>query len=78
MRNVIQGATATFDFKFAANLGCGSYSIAVALHTTDSHIARNYEWRDLAIVFNVTNPDQDLFVGVAWLPPELEFNSHES
>ena len=61
-----------FNFDFVANLGEGSYSIAVALHTLDSHITKNYEWRDLALQFNVINIDKSTFVGVAWLPPTLE------
>lgn len=76
--NVAKGTTDMNNFKFAANLGCGSYSVAVALHTEDSHIARNYEWRDMAMVFTVTNPDKDMFVGVAWLPPELAIRRDES
>ena len=66
------GTRAEFVFHFAANLGPGSYSVAIALHASDTHIALNYEWRDLAVVFSVTNIDKDTFVGVAWLPPVLE------
>mgnify|MGYP000962901804 CR=1 FL=1 len=77
LHKVSEGTTAVFNFRFAVNLGSGSYSIAVALHTADSHIGRNYEWRDMAQVFNVINVDQDSFVGVAWLPPELELTCHE-
>lgn len=66
------GATAVFTFQFAANLGEGTYSVAIALHTADTHINKNYEWRDLALVFNVLNIDKEIFVGVAWLPPTLE------
>jgi lipopolysaccharide transport system ATP-binding protein len=62
-----------FNFEFVANLGEGSYSIAVALHTLDSHINKNYEWRDLALQFNVINIDKSIFVGVAWLPPTLDY-----
>ena len=61
-----------FCFDFAANLGEGSYSMAVALHTSDTHILKNYEWRDLALVFKVINIDKNKFEGVAWLPPRLE------
>jgi lipopolysaccharide transport system ATP-binding protein len=70
--NVPSGAVTTFIFSFSANLGPGTYSIAVALHTADTHISRNYEWRDLAATFNVINIDKDDFVGAAWLPPSLE------
>jgi len=66
------GETIEYLFRFSANLGEGSYSVAVALHTADTHVANNYEWRDRAIVFNVVNIDKDRFVGVAWLPTTLE------
>jgi lipopolysaccharide transport system ATP-binding protein len=69
--HVSGGGLIEFRFAFAANLGEGTYSVAVALHTGDTHIANNYEWRNLALVFNVVNVDKDKFVGVAWLPPDL-------
>ena len=46
--------------------------MAVALHMSDTHIARNYQWRDQALLFNVLNRDKPGFTGSAWLPPELE------
>ncbi len=70
--DVSDGTIITFVFCFQANLGPGTYSIAVALHTTDTHIANNYEWRDLAATFNIINIDNDTFVGAAWLPPTME------
>jgi len=66
------GETPGDSFNFIANLGVGSYSVAVALHTTDSHLARNYEWVDLTLVFNVVNISQGEFVGLAWIPPTVE------
>jgi len=62
-----------FNFNFDANLGEGNYSIAVALHTSETHLVKNYEWRDLALLFNVVNFDKERFVGVAWLPPRVEY-----
>lgn len=61
-----------FNFDFLAALGEGSYSIAVALHTADTHLQKNYEWRDRALIFNVINMDKSAFVGTAWLPPSAE------
>jgi lipopolysaccharide transport system ATP-binding protein len=76
LNKVTGGTSVRYRFNFRANLGEGSYSIATALHAADSHVAQNYEWRDLALVFDVINPDQSLFIGTTWLPPQLEM-SHE-
>ena len=62
----------TYSFSFPANLGIGSYSVSIALHTAESHISQNFEWRDLATVFDVINVDKPHFVGVTWLPAVLE------
>ncbi|HET9652264.1 MAG TPA: ABC transporter ATP-binding protein [Usitatibacter sp.] len=69
---VSRGEKITFTFAFPANLGEGTYSVAVALHTSESHVLRNYEWRDLALVFHVVNVRHEKFVGVAWIEPDLE------
>jgi lipopolysaccharide transport system ATP-binding protein len=72
IETVERSTSIIFTFQFAANLGEGAYSIAIALHAADTHISKNYEWRDLALIFNVINIDKETFVGVAWLPPRLE------
>lgn len=66
------GENVEYAFNFPANLGVGSYSVAVALHAADNHIVCNYEWRDLALVFNVVNISKEEFVGLAWMPPSVE------
>jgi lipopolysaccharide transport system ATP-binding protein len=72
LRDVAAGESIAFTFSFPANLGEGTYAVAAALHTSDTHLARNFEWRDLALVFHVANVRREKFVGVAWLAPELE------
>lgn len=67
------GETLTLAFSFPANIGLGSYSVSTALHVSDSHLAANYEWRDLALMFNVVNLNRDPFVGVSWIPPQVEY-----
>lgn len=67
-----QGEEIQYSFSFPANLGIGNYSIAVSLHQGDEHVAGNYEWRDLAYVFTVVNPQHSPFIGTNWLPPSLE------
>lgn len=59
------------EFAFIANLGVGDYSISVALHTDADHLEKNYEWRDLALLFRVNNLDKINFIGTSWLPPKL-------
>ncbi|KAB7897083.1 ATP-binding cassette domain-containing protein [Rouxiella sp. S1S-2] len=66
------GQKVTFNYRFPMNLGEGNFSIATALHDRDTHINNNYEWRDLALVFNVINLDKLSFMGVSWLQTELE------
>jgi lipopolysaccharide transport system ATP-binding protein len=63
------GERVRYRFSFGAGLGPGGYSVAIALHSTDTHVINNYEWRDLALVFNVVNMSRPSFVGNAWLPP---------
>jgi lipopolysaccharide transport system ATP-binding protein len=72
LETVAAGSTVQYRFGFLANLGVGTYSISVAAHTADTHIAQNFEWRDLALVFTVVNIDKSNFVGVTWLPPTVE------
>ncbi len=69
LKDLRKGEIVKFEFEFILNLGEGNYSIAFALHTSDTHLSNNFEWRDLALVFNVVNLHQQPFVGVAWLPP---------
>lgn len=61
-----------FHADFQLNLGPGSYSISIALTGSQDHLAANYHWRDLALVFSVVNPNEDYFIGCAWLDSNIE------
>ena len=63
--------TVRYQFDFELNLGPGSYSIAVALTASESHIEKNFEWRDLALVFNVVNVTHETFAGCVWFKPRV-------
>jgi lipopolysaccharide transport system ATP-binding protein len=65
------GDEITFRFAFPLNLGPGSYSVATALHSADTHLVDNYEWRDLALVFTVINMSRSYFEGCTWLDPQV-------
>jgi lipopolysaccharide transport system ATP-binding protein len=72
MHDVQPGEELTYRFAFPMNLGPGSYSIATALSSTETHLVNNYEWRDLALVFTVMNITHKQFAGCAWLNPSIE------
>lgn len=60
-----------FRIAFPVNLGMGSYSVQVALVDRDTHYTANYDWRDLALVFNVININKTHFVGCLWNEPNI-------
>ena len=72
LTHLVRGELIEINFCFAANLGIGDYSISVALHSSYNHLEKNYEWRDLALTFNIANVDKRAFIGTSWLPPQVE------
>jgi lipopolysaccharide transport system ATP-binding protein len=69
--NPKQGYNYLFTIAFPANLGVGGYSVQIALVDKDTHMTANYEWRDLALVFNVINVDKIHFEGCLWNDPKI-------
>jgi lipopolysaccharide transport system ATP-binding protein len=72
VENVTAGTQLDYRVRFPMNIGMGSYSVSTALVSTDTHLVNNYEWRDLALMFTVTNLDRPHFVGTAWVPPVIQ------
>jgi lipopolysaccharide transport system ATP-binding protein len=70
--DVPEGSRIVYDIDFPMNLGVGTYSIQTALVSTDTHLVNNYEWRDLAMVFNVINVNKPPFAGCAWIDPVID------
>lgn len=70
--NLLAGEIIAYHFNFSANFGVGTYSIGVAAHRDDVHIGVNYEWRELAMIFNVISSSEPQFIGCTWVPPILE------
>lgn len=68
-----KGDLVDYSIRFPLNLGVGNYSVSTALTGGSSHLAKNYEWFDLALVFNVYNSNKVEFVGCAWIQPDIEF-----
>ncbi|NQE51549.1 ABC transporter ATP-binding protein [Herbaspirillum rubrisubalbicans] len=72
MEDLKEGSLLQYQLSFAANLGPGSYSVVTALTSSETHLAENYEWRDLALLFNVSNYRHQTFIGSTWLRPSIE------
>lgn len=71
------GQVACCVFSLEANFGEGSYSIAIALHSKDTHLLENYEWRDMAAIINVINFDKPVSVGTSWVSVDVVSKIYE-
>ncbi|HGE6115736.1 TPA: ABC transporter ATP-binding protein [Vibrio cholerae] len=71
LEDVRVGQKFEFVCSFAANLGPGNYSIQTALVSSDNHLENNYEWRDLALIFEIVNIDKAPFSGLTWLDSKI-------
>lgn len=72
LADVTEAERCLFYIDFPANFGPGSYSVQTAVVSSDTHLANNYEWRDLALVFHVVNINKPHFEGCAWLDAKIE------
>lgn len=71
LTDVKAGEEVDFAARFKADLGTGTYSVALALVGGENHIEDNYEWRDLAIIFDVANTSKQTFDGRIYLPSDF-------
>jgi lipopolysaccharide transport system ATP-binding protein len=69
LHNVQAGNQISLTFVIdKLNLGPGSYSLTVAVHGADSHLAGNYDWWDQALTLEVGFGTGPRFSGVMRLP----------
>jgi len=66
-----EGDTYNFVIAFPVNFGVGGYSVQTALTDRDTHLTENYEWRELALTFNVININKKHFAGCLWNEPVI-------
>jgi lipopolysaccharide transport system ATP-binding protein len=74
LRDVAPHSQLRFEFTFPLNIGPGGYSVQTALSSSQTHLENNYEWKDLALVFNVLNMNKAHFEGGTWLDPYIEIH----
>ncbi|MEA5462707.1 ABC transporter ATP-binding protein [Leptothoe sp. PORK10 BA2] len=75
--NLEKQETLTYEISFSTNLGPGSYSVAVALVSEELQLSDNFEWQELALIFNVANLDKTPFGGSAWIEPAIAIQKHK-
>lgn len=63
------GENIKINVRFHMNLGKGSYSVSTALSGGDSHLERNIDWCDYALIFHVVNRSHPDFIGTSLLKP---------
>jgi lipopolysaccharide transport system ATP-binding protein len=69
LRDVQAGCQVSLTYAIdKLNLGPGSYSLTVAAHGADSHLAGNYDWWDQALTLEVGFGSGPRFSGVIRLP----------
>lgn len=59
------------DFDIQLNLGAGTYTVTVAVHSDATHLVNNYDWWDKVIGFQVVPGPEPHFIGSTWLPVGL-------
>lgn len=64
------------EFDVGMNLGAGSYTLTVAVHSDATHVANNYDWWDKVIGFQMVPGPGSLFIGSAWLPVRMNAERH--
>jgi lipopolysaccharide transport system ATP-binding protein len=74
--DVQAGEDIDFRFHFRAALGEGTYSVSISISDASTHLNKNYEWRDLALVFEVVNLSKDFFLGTTYLAVRHETVRH--
>lgn len=70
--NAKKGIKIRFVFDLTLNIGEGNYSISTAFIGDKTHVEQNYEWTELAVVFQVINTKKYPFSGCSWLPNKVK------
>jgi lipopolysaccharide transport system ATP-binding protein len=65
------GEEVAAEFDVPLNLGAGTYTVTVAVHSGASHLVDNYDWWDKVIGFQIVPGPEPLFIGSTWLPVRL-------
>ncbi len=65
-------------YKMRLNIGIGKYTLGVALHTEDWHTEQCYHWLDNAVNFTISLGNNNFYIGLCKLEPEIKFEKLDS
>ncbi len=71
-----KGDLVSYEFKCPLNLGAGDYTLSIALHSDNNHVADSYHWIDRALIVKVLPSIDFEFIGVARLEPQVQIHCH--
>lgn len=69
--NLRKGDKIEIDVALKMNIGPGEYSISTALVNSETHLDKNYEWKDRALMFKVVNNRLPFFIGSTYLSSSI-------
>ncbi len=72
---ILSSKRISVSFDLPLNLGIGSYSVTVAVHSSETHLEENYDWWDQACVFDMYQGAEFQFQGTSFLPVEASYKS---
>jgi lipopolysaccharide transport system ATP-binding protein len=72
LHDLKKGEEYAYEFDFTLNIGPGSYSLSLGLHSGDNHLDKTYYFDERALMFSVTNDAYDQFIGLAWIDPKVK------
>jgi lipopolysaccharide transport system ATP-binding protein len=79
INEVEQGNSFMVNFNFDNfNLGCGNFSLTVALHSRDAHVLANYDWWDRALMFEVIPGAKPFSIGICDFPVKVILQKPDS
>ena len=74
LHDVQKGEEVEFTFTVPLNIGIGNYSITTCFSGGRTHLETNYEWIDLAKVFEVIHGNEPVFIGTSFLDTTVSIN----
>ena len=78
LETIEAGQDIEYSVAFRCDLGPNTYSVAIALTSSETHLVDNYEWRNLAAIFEVVNLSESVFIGCVRMDVDITIEQSQS